>query len=204
LGEAVVCWGKSQGFLAGLAGHIFVAVEENLGVEGRMDTNLDGHLPPFGIQNMEVKMVDLRPRLGAGDVLDLAGRAAVHLPDRCRGTGNQNPENASYLRRRGEILPRPFVLSGSGRAEHDGKAAGFSESTNPATETAGQTHPVSVVQSFVTAVQQAPPSAKASRLLPEWKVGIENDTVHTGVALILDIDLKLHGQPSVAGEVLIL
>jgi uncharacterized repeat protein (TIGR03803 family) len=26
----------------------------------------------------------------------------------------------------------------------------------------------------------------------------------TGVALILDIDLKLHGQPSVAGEVLIL
>ena len=38
---------------------------------------------------------------------------------------------------------------------------------------------MSVVQGLVAAVQQPPPSAKPSRLLPQREVSVENDTVHT-------------------------
>ena len=135
--------------------------------------------PPVRVQNMEVKMVDIRQRLWVCDVLDLAGRAPLDLPDRCWGAGNQDHENTSHLRMLGEILPRQFVLPGSRRAEHDGNASAFGESANPATETTSHAHQVSVVQGLVAAVQQPPPSAKPSRLLPQREVSVENDTVHT-------------------------
>ncbi len=177
MGEAIVFLGQGHRFLSRLAGYILMAIQQNLRLKGRMGTHLDGQMPPLRVQHMEVKMVDIRQRLGACNLLDLSRRAPLHLPDRCRGAGNQNHENASHLGMLGEILPRQFVLPGSHRAEHDGNASGLGESANPATETAGHAHPVGVIQGLIAAVQQPPPSAKPSPFLPQREVSIENDTV---------------------------
>jgi hypothetical protein len=190
LREAVVFLAKGDPFLSRLAGHILVAIQQNLRIEGRVSTHLDGHVPPLPVQNVEVKVVDIRKRFRVCDLPDLALGAPLHLPDRRRGAGNQNREKASHLRMLREILPRQSVLPSSHRAEHHGNASGCGEGPNPSSETAGRAHQVGVIQSHVAALQQPPPSA-ASRVLSQRKVSVENDTVHTVVLTLEKIAVMI-------------
>src|SRR5260370_37441833 len=66
----------------GLAGDIFVTVENDLRREGRMAAHPDRDMSPVLIPDMKIVMIHIRPRFLPFDIADLAFPGLMHLPNR--------------------------------------------------------------------------------------------------------------------------
>src|SRR5208337_1728591 len=62
--------------LAGLAGDVFMAIQDHLGGERRMPADLDGDMPPITVENVERVVVHIRR-------LPLKVAIRLYVPDRC-------------------------------------------------------------------------------------------------------------------------
>jgi hypothetical protein len=120
-----------------------VAVEDDLGPEGRMPGHLDGEVAPLRIQDVERVMVDV------GHLLEQLGELAVDalldLPKRGWGAGDQDQKDALADLVLGQVLLSQQVLALARPAIEQRDALGLGPTSHPAREAACQAHEMGVV-----------------------------------------------------------
>src|ERR1700751_5775019 len=77
--KAVPFLGKDDARFARLAGNVLMTVQDHLGGEGRMPTDLDRQMAPVAITDVKGIVVDVRHRLFSFDVV-----VRADIPHRCR------------------------------------------------------------------------------------------------------------------------
>ena len=83
MSKTVALLGEADSSLAGLTGHLLMTVPDHLGGERRRSADLDGVVPPLGIEDM--KRVVVHIGLLASQVM-----IGAYIPYRCLGTAHQN------------------------------------------------------------------------------------------------------------------
>jgi len=156
-----------------------VAVEHDLNTEGRVAAHLDGHVPPFGIDDVEVVVVDVGPGLAA---IDVEAPLALDLPYQRRCLGDEDKENPDESGVRRQMAFRQAVLVRARGAVDDGNPAFRAVRVDATAEGARHAVEMVVVEGVVRAGQVAPPAAQATRLLGKNEVAVQHDAVHGVVA----------------------
>jgi hypothetical protein len=93
-----------------LAGNVLVAIQDDPSVEWRVAAHADRNVPPVRVHDVEVVMVDVRPRFFSRHVADLSVTRFPHRPHDSRRATNQNKEQAGFGRMIREELSRRQVL----------------------------------------------------------------------------------------------
>src|SRR5713226_1252303 len=86
---------RLAGILPGLAGDIFVTVENDLRWEGRMAAHSNRDVSPVLVPDMKIVMIHIRPRFLPLDISDLSFPGLLHFPDRPRSAAYQNEKETS-------------------------------------------------------------------------------------------------------------
>src|SRR5215831_720622 len=97
--ETIPLFGELDGLALlslGLAGHVFVSIQNHLGGEGWVSTHADGQVAPVGVHDMEVVMIDVGPGFLPFDGGDLAFPVLLHLPHGCGCPPHQNQKEARF------------------------------------------------------------------------------------------------------------
>ena len=152
-------------------------IQDYLGGKGRMPTDLDGDVPPLGIEDMEGVVIYVRQGL-----LPLQVMLTANVPHRRRRAAHENQKQALSDSRPCQVFLRKLVLALSNRTIHNRNALGLGPRAKATAETAGQAHQMRVVQRFVRPGQRPPPQTKATWIMPHAKVGIQHDPVYAIVA----------------------
>src|SRR5208282_628903 len=181
LGEAVPLLGEADLLLAGSSRHIFVAVQHDLGGEGRMAAELDGQPAPLRIKNMKGIMIHVRLRLLAADV-DSPLAEAPNVPDRKGGTADDNAEDPELVAIGGQVLLGDVVLSFATVAVDHWYVILVGPGAKASTEAPRHAHEMRIIEILVRAIEQPPPRAKPTRRLSEEKVSVQDDTINAVVS----------------------
>jgi len=81
--KTVALLGEADSSLAGLTGHLLMTVQDHLGGERRMSADLDGDVPPLGVEGMKRVVVHI-------GLLALQVMMGAYVPYRCLGAARQN------------------------------------------------------------------------------------------------------------------
>src|SRR6516164_10946123 len=81
--KTVALLGEADSSLAGLTGHLLMTVQDHLGGERRRSADLDGDVPPLGIEDRKRVVVHI-------GLLGLQVMMGAYLPYRCLGAAHQN------------------------------------------------------------------------------------------------------------------
>ncbi len=177
-GEAVALLREGYARRVCLAGHVLVAVEDDLRTERRVTAHLDRQMPKRRVDDVERVVIDELPSLL--QVADPPGAGAGHLPHRRRRPGHQDQEHARADRVLAQELLGDAVLAVLGRAVDHRHPVRSRPRPYPPGEPAGQPDQVRVVQRLITViVQPAPPRPEPARVVPQREVRVEHDPVHT-------------------------
>jgi hypothetical protein len=143
-----------------------VAVEDDLRAERRMPRHLDGHMPPYRVDDVKRIVIDVfAPPF---DVDDAISRRPFHRPHRCRGLGHQHQKHPGVDRVSGQVFRGDAVLALAGLAEDHRDRVGRAPGLDPAGEPPGHPHQMGVVQLLVAAVVQPPPPMNLASLLASY------------------------------------
>ncbi len=196
-GETVAVLGEVDPRLPRLAGHVLVAVEDDLRPKGRVPGHLDREMPPLLVQDVEGVMVDIG--LLPGEVPNAAGRRALDVPHPRHRPGDQDQAHAFPDGVGRQILGGDLVLALALAAVDDRDAVGLGEAPQAATESPGHAHEMGVVQVRLGAAGQSPPPLpKPTRGVAQREVGVEDDAVYAVVAPLQEIAV-LVAQPVTHG-----
>ena len=97
VGEAVPFLGQVQPSLLELARYVLVAVEQDLGVEGRICAPLDANMCPLRVLDRKGVVLDISQRLLCGNVGG-ATTATAYIPDQSGQASDQDHKHAPRLR----------------------------------------------------------------------------------------------------------
>src|ERR1022692_3113951 len=188
--ETVVLLAKLQSLLLGLAGHIFVAIDDDLGRERWMPTHFDDQMPPRDIPDVKRIMIHVRLMFRAVDV-DTAVAKAMDRPDRKRCPLDDDAENAWPLRHVRTFFLDPFVGTFLARAFDDRNLVLLGPPIHAPTEAPRQTHQMGIIQVVIGAIQEPPPNAKSTRRTAQRKVSIQHDAIDAVVRAIQKLAIVL-------------
>jgi hypothetical protein len=183
IGKAVPVLGKPDSVLLGLTGDILVAVQDDLGAEGRMPRHLNRDVPPFAVQN--VKAVVLHVRLLLNQLPDSPLLGAANLPNGSDGARDQDQEQALHRGMAGDVLFADVMFPLAALTVDHGNTVGFGEGIQAPAEAARQTHQMSVIQLRVRAIpQSAPPGSEPSGGIADRIESVQHDAIHTSVSAV--------------------
>src|SRR5438309_11209445 len=171
---------------AGLAGDIFMTIQDHLRRKRRMPGDFKGDVPPLWIPDVERVVVDVGHRL-----LPLQVALAADLPNRGLSLGDQNQEQPRLPGMAGQIRFGDLVFPLASFAVDHGNVSGFGESSQTTAEAASQAHEVRVVQMLFRPVQLLPPSAVATARVAHAKVRVQHNAVHTIVRAFEKVSVVL-------------
>ena len=166
----------------GLAGHVLVAVEDDLRAERRMPRHLDRHMPPLGVDDVKRIVVDVfASPLDVDDRAGFADRFTFHTGAGALATSTRNTPMLDLVG--GQVLLGDAVLALAGLAEDHRHPVGRAPRLDPPREPPGQPHQMGVVQLGVAVVVPAPPPhPEPARVMPEREERVEHDPIHAVIA----------------------
>ena len=135
MNEIIPCFGELDFRFARLAGDILVTVQHRLCPERRMAAHFDNDVHPLRIENMEMIMVDVRPRLFLA-ILPEPDRH-LHIPDQSWRAGHENKKQTIPGFVRGQIFLGNLVLPIAWGTVLDWNMVVFRPSPKPTAEPAG-------------------------------------------------------------------
>src|SRR5436305_12714685 len=122
-----------------------------------MTTDLDHHVAPLFVNEMEAVVID--PDQLALQI-DAPATEPLHLPHRGRSSSDQHYKEATKARIGRQIFRRDLALALARRAIHHRNVLLFSPSPQPPGKAACQPHQMGVVEVLIVTFQTAPPSTK--------------------------------------------
>lgn len=146
IGEAVPFLGEIYLSLLCLEAYVFMTVQDDLGTERRVRTELDRYVSPIRVHNVEGIMVDVGQRCFLSDIDRPTGELA-DIENRGRRTTDQDAKYTPCLRVLKDIALRNlmfafvFLL-----AVNHGNAFVFGISMNSTAKSSGESHEVGIVK----------------------------------------------------------
>src|SRR4030095_3342759 len=167
--KTVALLDKVNAGLAGLAGHVFMTIQDHLGRKRRMPADLDGHMPPVGVEKMKRVMIDVGHRF-----LPLQMMPGPSLPNRSLGPADQDQKQAPSDLGLFQLLFSDLMLAVPHRAIEDGNLVRLCPAAYATTEATRHPHQMGVVESLIRTGQALPPEPKPAWGMPQTKVGIQD------------------------------
>lgn len=170
--------------------HPLVAVENDLGAEGRISAHADRYMTPLWIDNMEIVVLDVRPSLAVTNLDDVSGLMTFDFPNRCWSVADDHQKQAAeVLLRQVSLGQFVFALADLRFNQRDLLCA--TKSTKPAGKGAGHLSQLRIVELEVIPAQQSPPTAQPSSRHTHGEVGIQNKAVYTVIAAFQQLGMVL-------------
>jgi len=189
MGKTVGVFCKAYTFFAGLAGYILVPVQDDLCPEGRMAAQLDDNMPPLGIDNVKGVMVDVRQRGFPCYVDERSILGALDIPYHRRCSTHQDKENTKTDGVLRDIGLGDLVLALTTTAVDKRDLVDLGISPNTTAQTTCHAHKVRVVQVLIGAVESSPPHTETTRRLTQWKIGVQDNSIHTVVRTVENLGI---------------
>lgn len=177
--ETIAGLDKTDSRLLGLQGNIFMTIEDELCIEGRMTTKPDGDVSPFRINDMERIVVHIGHRLFSRDIHDRTVLGLLDIPYRGRRPVDQNEEDSREIWVLRDMLLGKLMLPFPLLTIDNRNSVILGIRTDSAAQAACHTHEMLVIQLGIGAVMQcSPPETETRGRLPHWVVCIQNDSIH--------------------------
>ncbi|MBI4024693.1 MAG: hypothetical protein HY360_06900 [Verrucomicrobia bacterium] len=175
-GKAVALLDPGDSLLMGLAFDPLVAVDHHLHPKGWVAAHFDRQMPPVGVQQVKVIMLDQRPGLrSTQDQLTLA--VLLGFPDQPRCPSH---EDGKYATEVGFLRQKRFGTGMFGfvadRAVQNRHALALGESVDTAAKVAGHLLEAFLIQGHA-GIKDIPPSEQAATGLSQGKIAVEDQPI---------------------------
>src|SRR5437867_6230503 len=159
----------------------FVTVGNHLRPKRRIATYPNRDMPPLGIHQVNMVMIDVRPFLLAIQIRDLILAVAFDFPYRRRRSSNQDHEHSFEIRVLRNIGLGLFMLAFSGLAQQKWNLVLPRIRFQPTLEPPRHPLQMRAIQCLIRTHQCPPPATKTTGALRIFKIGIDHDPVHAVV-----------------------
>src|SRR5437867_6420885 len=149
-----------------------MTIQDHLGWKWRMSADLDGHMPPVGVENMERVVIDIGHRF-----LPLQVMLAHDLPNRSLSSADQDQKHAAGDFCLGQLLFSDLMLAFPHRAIDDRNLVRLSPTADATTEATRHPHQMGVVEGLIGTGQALPPEPEPARRVSQTKIGVQDDAV---------------------------
>lgn len=186
-GKEITFFCKRNIFFSCLSSYVFMAVEHNLSIEGRMWTQFDSYMSPVIIDNVKRIMIDVWLRLFLADI-NTTVAVMSHIPHRTGSPSNQDIGKTAKSCIFGKILLGNFMFTLTTLTMNKWDSILISISANPAGKSSGKTYQMHIVKILIpTAGQPAPLCAETAIGLGHDEIGIENNAINTIIRAVQKI-----------------
>jgi hypothetical protein len=174
--KTVTLFGERNPAFLGLTSHVFMTVEDHLGIKGRMRAELDSQMPPLWVHDMKRILIDIRGLgLDVGDPL----LGAVDLENGHGCQSSNDAEDASETGIFGDMPFGQFMLPFPTLTVNQRNALLCGISVNPSAKATSESHEMGVVKILIAPSQLAPPGPESSGGLRHNEIGIEHNAIDT-------------------------
>src|SRR3989304_6306655 len=140
---------------------------------------------PQSGENVERIVVHIRVLAGKIDYFATLG--TLHVPNWRRRASHQDQKYASEVGVLWKIFFGDFVFPLSWRTIFQRNLVSLRMCADAAAETTSHPHQMSIVQIIIRTHQLSPPGTEAARTLSHAKVGIEDNSIHTVICVVLKV-----------------